>query len=102
MVRKALTAVVAPVIPGRCEASNPESRDSEFMLRMPPDDGALPAHPHVGRDGGSCLLRCICMPNIAPYCLTNRLRGMKLPPCTRRRIPRKIQPHSPRTPVRHG
>src|SRR5450631_2429348 len=27
------------VIPGRCEASNPESRDSGFVLRTPRNDG---------------------------------------------------------------
>jgi len=30
------------VIPGRCEASNPESRGSGFMLRMPRNDSPHP------------------------------------------------------------
>src|SRR6185437_1300926 len=32
---------VAFVIPGRCEASNPESRDSGFTLRVPRNDGEV-------------------------------------------------------------
>src|SRR5262245_59817410 len=30
-----------PVIPGRCEASNPESRDSGFTLRVPRNDESV-------------------------------------------------------------
>jgi MFS family permease len=35
--------------------------------------------PHLGT-ADWVLLRCICMPNIAPCCLTRRLRARKLPP----------------------
>jgi hypothetical protein len=31
--------IIPVVIPGRCEASNPESRDSGLALRAPQNDG---------------------------------------------------------------
>src|SRR5260221_10597154 len=46
------------------------------------------------RGEASALLRCICMPNIAPCWLTWRQRARKLRPCTRLPAPEN-QPHSP-------
>ena len=48
------------------------------------------------------LLHCICMPNIAPCCLTRAPAATKLQPCWLPPIHRKIRRFSPLTPVRRG
>ena len=66
-----------------------------------PDPLASPRNDGVRRRSRPALLRCICMPNIAPCWLTWRQRAGKLRPCTRLPLPEN-QPHLPRTPVRRG
>jgi hypothetical protein len=85
--------LMGTVIPGRCEASNPESRDSGFAATAAPRNDEERTHAQLLR---------ICMPNIAPHCLTRRLWGTKLRPCTLPPIHRDIRPHSLLIPVRHG
>ncbi len=60
---------ISSVIPGRCGASNPESRsvhtqllDSGFALRAPRNDGACGAHNPICRDARSFMISSVPPP----------------------------------------